>query len=167
MSQRVARMRARRRAQLRSRHDDRPPDIRAGVTRVPDIQLPIRARRRRRAPRPVKVPPAAQPWADPAPPPLPGPTGRAGPFFLFVRDRVLKGQIGLAVLDGKAGTFQLEKAVAPSSGMIDTYLRILVPERASALMIRNTGEDGVRSEMLIEDAGLVAAAFSNRRMSMK
>ena len=43
MSQRVARMRARRRAQLRSRRDDRLRDIRGGVRVVPDIAALIRA----------------------------------------------------------------------------------------------------------------------------
>ncbi len=127
----------------------------AGGLSLDEIQLAYSEASIERA-RPVKVTTAAQRWAYAASLPIHMPIGRNGPFFLFVRARVVKGQIGLGLLDGKAGTFQLEKAVAPSPGMIDTYLRILVPERASALMIRNTGEDGVRSEILIEDATLVA-----------
>jgi hypothetical protein len=80
-----------------------------------------------------------------------------GRRYIFLRARVIKGRIGVGILDSKSNGFQLEKNIDPSPGMLDIYLPVPVPERAAALIIRNTA-GGVRSEVLIEDAAIVISS---------
>ena len=86
-----------------------------------------------------------------------------GRVFAVVRARVLNGQIGVGVLDQRTNAFLIERNVAPSPGMADIYLPVGSPDRAGALIIRNTAEGGTRSEILIEDVGLVIASESARK----
>jgi len=107
---------------------------------------------------PVQVITADERWAYAAAFTLHVPASLSGPAFLYMRGRVVNGQIGLGVLDHKSNTFQPEKNVAPSPGLVDIYVPVLYPERADELIVRNTAEGGVRSEMLIEDVGLVVSS---------
>jgi hypothetical protein len=113
---------------------------------------------------PLKVTTLDQRWAYAASfsihmPPV-RPDGRV---FAVVRARVLNGQIGVGVLDQRTNAFLIERNVAPSPGMADIYLPVGSPDRAGALIIRNTAEGGTRSEILIEDVGLVIASESARK----
>jgi hypothetical protein len=105
---------------------------------------------------PVKIVTAGQQWTYAAAIPINAPAGLARPCYLFLRARVVDGQIGVGVMDLGANTFQVEKALSPSPGMMDTYVPVLFPERAVTMMIRNIAPDGVRSRLLIEDAALLA-----------
>ena len=105
---------------------------------------------------PVRVVTASLPWSFAATIPINAPAGLARPCYLFLRARVVSGQIGLGVSDlGNAG-FQTEKAVSPTANMIDITVPVLFPDRAVALVIRNTAPAGVRSEIHIQDAALLA-----------
>lgn len=105
---------------------------------------------------PVKVITGVQKWSYAALFTLNLPAGLTRPCYLFVRARAVNGLIGLGVLDWRSGTFQTERAVAPSPDMTDIYVPLLFPDHADALVVRNAAEDGVRSEILIEDAELLA-----------
>jgi hypothetical protein len=105
---------------------------------------------------PVKVITAAQPGAYAASLAVHIPAGVSGAGFLIVRARVLKGQVGMGVLDSRTGEFQAEMSVRPSAAVSEVYVPILSPERTRTLIIRNGPEGGVKSEVLIEDITLVA-----------
>ena len=107
---------------------------------------------------PMRVTTPAERWAYAASFRLHIPTNLGGPAFILVRGRVLNGQIGIGVLDNRGNTFQLEKNVAPTADWTDVYVPVLTPDRADELIIRNTAEGGVRSQMLVADVGLVVAA---------
>jgi hypothetical protein len=83
------------------------------------------------------------------------PANLAGQAYVFLRARVVSGQIGVGILDHKSNTFQPEKNVPPSPALIDIYVPVLDPAHADELIIRNTAEGGVRSEMQISDVALV------------
>jgi hypothetical protein len=106
---------------------------------------------------PMKVITPAERWAYAASFRLRLPSNLGGDAFILLRGRVLNGQIGVGVLDHRGNTFQLEKNVTPTSSWTDVYVPVLAPDRADELIIRNTAEGGVRSEMLVEDIGLVVA----------
>ena len=108
---------------------------------------------------PVKVITAAQQWAYAAAIPLHVPANLASTGFLLVRARVLKGKIGLGVLDSQNQTFQVERYVSPSPGMIDTYVPVPLPDRAGTLIIRNVAEGQTKSEIQIEDVALVTGSL--------
>jgi hypothetical protein len=105
---------------------------------------------------PVKVTTGQQQWSYAALFPMEIPSGLSRPCYMYLRARVLSGQIGLGVHDSKIRTLQLEKAVDPSSEMIEIYVPVLFPKTADMLVVRNTAPSGVRSEILIEDVGLLA-----------
>jgi len=105
---------------------------------------------------PVRVATAALPWSFAATIPINAPAGLARPCYLFLRARVVKGQIGLGVADLGNAAFQAEKAVSPSANSTDIFVPVLFPERAVALVIRNVAPAGVASEILIDDAALMA-----------
>jgi hypothetical protein len=107
---------------------------------------------------PVKVITADQQWAYAAVIPLHVPPGLAGPAFIQMRARVLKGKVGVGVLDAKKEEFQAENTIAPASGMADFYVPVVRPELAGRIMIRNVAAGGIRSEMLIDDIALVVPA---------
>lgn len=106
--------------------------------------------------RPVKVVTGTQQWSYAATIPAETMHGLARPCFLFLRARVLSGEIGLAVLDRESQAPMLEKAVLPSQSMSDIYVPVLFPDRFGGLLIRNNAAGGVRSEILIEDSKLLA-----------
>lgn len=105
---------------------------------------------------PVKVVTADAQWSYAASIFLNTPAGLARPCYVYLRARVTRGQVGVGILDGQTEALQLETAVNPSAGMADIYVPILFPDRADAVLIRNTAPGGVRSEILIDDAALVA-----------
>jgi hypothetical protein len=105
---------------------------------------------------PVKVITPGPQWSFAASFGVNVPAGLSRPCYLFLRARVVRGRIGLGVLDRDNHTFQLEKAVEPSTSMKNVYVPVLFPERADRLVIRNTAPEGIPSEVWIEDAALLA-----------
>jgi hypothetical protein len=87
--------------------------------------------------------------------PISMPPNLQGPRALYLRARVLNGQIGLGVLDIHQ-RFQTEVAVDPSSSMSDIYVPVFVPDEAVALIIRNVAGNKTRSQIVIEDVALMA-----------
>jgi hypothetical protein len=77
-------------------------------------------------------------------------------YYVQVRCRVLKGQIGFGILDRKTGSFQKETMADPTPRMADVYIAMTDPERADDLVIRNTA-GGVRSQVLIEDVAVLSS----------
>lgn len=110
--------------------------------------------------RPMKVITPPERWAYAASFPLHLPANPNGAEYLLVRARVVNGQIGLGVLDHSNNTFQLEKNVAQSEGLVDTYVPLLNPSHADELIVRNTAEGNLRSEIHIEDVSVVIALKS-------
>jgi hypothetical protein len=86
------------------------------------------------------------------------PSARTGRVFALVRARVIKGQIGIGVLDRRSNSFLIERVVSLSSAMADIYLPVFDPDRADSLIIRNTAPDGMRSEILIEDVAVLTSS---------
>jgi hypothetical protein len=107
--------------------------------------------------RPTKITMVPQQWSSGATIPLHIPSGPHGDLFVLIRARVLKGQVGVGVLDRELKGYQVEKFVDASPQMADIYLPVPLPETASSLLIRNTAEGAVASQILIEDVALVAA----------
>jgi hypothetical protein len=105
---------------------------------------------------PVKVTTGDQQWSYAALFPMNIPAGLSRPSYMFLRARVLQGQIGLGVHDSNTKTLQLEKVVNPSSETIELYVPVLFPKTADTLIVRNTAPAGVRSQILIEDVELLA-----------
>jgi hypothetical protein len=108
--------------------------------------------------RPLKIITPDQRWAYAALFAINMPPAPAGRVFVVLRARVLKGQVGAGVLDRRSNSFQVERSISLSPEMTDVYLRVFDPDRADALVIRNSTPDGVRSEILIEDVGLATSA---------
>lgn len=105
---------------------------------------------------PVKVTTGEQQWSFAATFPMDIPAGLSRPCYMFLRARVVHGQIGLGIHDSKIRTLQVEKAVDPSSEIIGIYVPVLFPKSADMLVVRNTASGGIRSEILIEDVQLLA-----------
>ncbi len=105
---------------------------------------------------PVQVITGGQQWSYAASIPLDSSAGLSRPCYLYLRARVVKGAIGLGVLDSETHAPQLEKAIGASAEMADIYVPIMFPDRAGGLLIRNIAENGVRSEITIEDTALLA-----------
>lgn len=110
--------------------------------------------------RPLKLTTPAQQWAYAASFVINMPAALSGRPYALLRARVVHGQISAGILDRRSNTFQVETTLAPSSGMADIYVPVLSPDRADALILRNTAPDGVRSEILIQDVGLVTSSES-------
>jgi hypothetical protein len=106
---------------------------------------------------PVDVITAPQQWAYAASIPISLGEARGSRMAIHVRGRVLKGEIGLGVLDREAKAFQVEKIIHPAPDA-DYYIMIPSPERAAALIVRNASATGLASEMEIEQTGVLAAA---------
>lgn len=104
----------------------------------------------------VKVVTANLPWSFAATIPINAPAGLTRPCYLFLRARVAAGKIGLGIVDLGSGTLETEKAVGPTASMIDITVPVLFPDRAVSLIIRNAAPAGVRSEISIQDAALLA-----------
>jgi hypothetical protein len=107
---------------------------------------------------PIKVITPMERWAYAASCPMHMPASLAGPAFVFLRARVVSGQIGVGVLNHKSNTFQVEKSFSASAALVDMYVPVLAAEGADELIVRNTAEGGVRSQMLIEDVALVVSS---------
>jgi hypothetical protein len=107
---------------------------------------------------PLRIVTPGQQWAYAASFSIHMPAALTGRVFAVVRARVLKGQIGVGVLDRGGNSFLVERNVVPSPAMTNIYLRLFSPERSDALIIRNAAPDGTRSEILVEDVGLVIAS---------
>ncbi|HYL74400.1 MAG TPA: SGNH/GDSL hydrolase family protein [Bryobacteraceae bacterium] len=106
---------------------------------------------------PIQVITPLERWAYAASAPIHMPANLTGQPFIFLRARVVSGQIGVGILDHKSNTFQPERNVPPSPALVDIYVPVNDPARADELIIRNTAEGGVRSEMQIADVALVIA----------
>ena len=107
---------------------------------------------------PLRIVTPGQQWAYAASFSINMPAALTGSVFAVVRARVLKGQIGVGVLDRGGNSFLVERKVVPSPAMTNIYLRLFSPERSDALIIRNVAPDGTRSEVLVEDVGLVISS---------
>jgi hypothetical protein len=107
---------------------------------------------------PLRIVTPGQRWAYAASFSIHMPAVLTGRVFVVVRARVLQGQIGVGVLDRGGNSFLVERKVVPSPAMTDIYIRLFSPERSDALIIRNVAPDGTRSEVLVEDVGLVISS---------
>jgi len=107
---------------------------------------------------PIEVLTPAERWAYAASAPIHMKPNMPGPMYVFLRARVVSGQIGVGILDHQTNTFQPEKNVPPSPVLTDIYVPVLDPAHADELIIRNTAEGGVRSTIQIEDVALVVSA---------
>lgn len=105
--------------------------------------------------RPLHIVTNDRQWAYAATFPINMPASVTGRVFAFVRARVIKGQIGIGVLDRRENAFLIERGISASGAMADFYLPVSDPNRADQLIIRNTAPDGTRSEILVEDMALV------------
>jgi hypothetical protein len=107
---------------------------------------------------PIEVLTPAERWAYAASAPIHMKPNMPGPMYVFLRARVVSGQIGVGILDHQTNTFQPEKNVPPSPVLTDIYVPVLDPAHADELIIRNTAEGGVRSTIQIDDVALVVSA---------
>jgi hypothetical protein len=107
--------------------------------------------------RPAKITMLPVQWSNGAAIPLHIPSAPRGELFVLVRARVLNGQVGIGVLDRELKGYQVEKFVDAGPEMTDIYLPVPLPETASSVMVRNTAKGAVVSQIVIEDAALVAA----------
>ena len=108
--------------------------------------------------RPLQIVTPDRQWAYAAYFAINMPPRTTGRVFAFVRARVVKGQIGIGVLDQRKNAFQIERSIAPSAAMANIYIPVSSPDQADALIVRNSAPDGVRSEILIDDIQIVASA---------
>ena len=106
--------------------------------------------------RPLEVVTSGLPSSYAATLPIHIPPGLPGPHYMYLRGRVLAGQVGVGILERKRPDPQQPKQLTPSAGMIDLYVPVLFPEDSYALVLSNAAEGGVRSKVLIEDAALLA-----------
>jgi hypothetical protein len=88
--------------------------------------------------------------------PIRQPPGLFGARYVFLRARVLKGCIGIAVVDGKTTIF-IQREVRPSTAPVDLYMPLVDPARASNFVFFNAATNGERSEIMIDDAALVTS----------
>jgi len=107
--------------------------------------------------RPIRITMVPQQWADAAAIPLHIPSSLRGDLFVLIRARVLSGQAGVGIMDRELKGYQVEKFVDAAPQTADIYLPVPLPGTAASLMIRNTAKGAVASEIVIEDAALVAA----------
>jgi hypothetical protein len=105
--------------------------------------------------RPLRIVTPGQQWAYAASFSINMPPALTGRVYALVRARVLKGQIGVGVLDRGGNSFLVERKVVPSPAMTNIYLRLFSPDRSEALIFRNSSPDGTPSEILVEDVELV------------
>lgn len=104
---------------------------------------------------PVRVTTAPELWSYAASIQINAPPGLARPCYLYLRARVTKGQIGVGTLDRESRDIQLETSIQPTVEMKEVYVPVLFPDRAAALILRNTAPEGTRSQVLLEDASLL------------
>lgn len=108
--------------------------------------------------RPLRIVTPGQQWAYAASFSINMPPALTGRIFAVVRARVIKGQIGVGVLDQGGNSFLVERKVVPSPAMTNIYLRLFSPDRSEALIFRNSSADGTPSEILVEDVALVMSS---------
>ena len=77
--------------------------------------------------------------------------------FALVRARVLKGRFGIALFDQKLNAFVMERSLAAGPEISDVYMPLPFPGRPQVMIFRNAAQDGVRSEIQIEEIRLVAS----------
>jgi hypothetical protein len=112
--------------------------------------------------RPAKLVTSSAQWSYAASIPLALPDGAGERIYVKFHARVLKGQVGFGVSDDKR-EFQGERVLDPAPEMADVYVRILVPGKARELIIRNAAPGGVRSEIIWDEATLVASPAPEAR----
>ncbi|HYL74398.1 MAG TPA: hypothetical protein VEU96_09335 [Bryobacteraceae bacterium] len=109
---------------------------------------------------PVRVTTAESQGSSAVSMPISAPPGLACPCYLLLRAHVVKGQIGLGVTERNSKSFQVEKTVGASPGMIDIYVPLPSPDRAAALSILNYSPDGQRSQIDIDSVAFLASSKS-------
>jgi hypothetical protein len=77
--------------------------------------------------------------------------------WLHVRGRVLKGRVGIGIVDRKTNLVQNEVFLSPTSDSRDIYINIPSNGQADDLMIRNVKAD-TRSEIAMEETEVLARA---------
>lgn len=82
--------------------------------------------------------------------PLVIPTGGGSTGWLSVQLKVLKGTVGVGVLDTKRKVYQSRKYVEASADFATVYLPVASFEHADALIVEG-GANGVASEALVKD----------------
>jgi hypothetical protein len=88
--------------------------------------------------------------------PLVLPSSSVGHLYFKFHAQVLKGQIGIGVLDSSTGDFQGERIIDTSPSATDIYVPIAVPETARSVILRNSASGGVRSEIIWDSPMLVS-----------
>ena len=107
--------------------------------------------------RPTKITMVPLQWSNGASIPLHIPAGPHGDLFVRMRARVLKGQVGVGVLDRELKGYQVEQFVDAGPEAMDIYLPVPLPETATSVLVRNTAKGAVASQIVVEDVALVAA----------
>ena len=87
--------------------------------------------------------------------PIHSPPALFGARYAYLRARVLSGRIGIGVVDAKT-ILLIRKTLDTSAAAADIYLPIVEPGRAVSLVFFNAADTDVRSEIVVEDAALVA-----------
>ena len=108
---------------------------------------------------PLKITTPAEQGAYAAEVRLNMPAKLAGKPWIHLLGQVLTGQVAVGIIDSQTGEFQAQKRVVASTEPVDIYVPIVFPSRTSSLVIRNTAEGNIRSEMVIQDADLSLARF--------
>jgi hypothetical protein len=107
---------------------------------------------------PVDVTTAPQQWAYAASIPIVLDRKPGSKRLIHLSARVLKGEVGLGILNRKSNIFEVEKNVYPAPKLVDIYIPIPAPDQADDLIIRNTSAAGAPSEISLGEAEILAPA---------
>jgi hypothetical protein len=77
--------------------------------------------------------------------------------WVHVRGRVVRGQIGISILDRTKNTLQNEEVLSPSPSIKDFYINLGSDGQADALLIRNASRKGA-SAMALEETEILTRA---------
>jgi hypothetical protein len=104
---------------------------------------------------PLKLTTRKEQWAYSARIPFHIPPAGNTALYALVHARVLRGRIGIGVLDRQTKDFQSEVMVDPAPGVQDILIPVVAPNRAECLVFRSAASTGVATSLLIEDVSLV------------
>ena len=102
---------------------------------------------------PVKITTSAEHGAYAAELALHLPKSLKDRLLIHLRGQVLSGEVTLGIIDDQSGDYQVQRRMAASPEPADIYIPILFQDRATKLIIRNTGD--ASSVATIRNIGLV------------
>jgi hypothetical protein len=105
----------------------------------------------------VVITTAPEQWAYAASIPIVPGSSPGWKLLIHVRGRVLKGQIGIGILNGRRNSFEREEFLSASATTRDFYIPIPDPAQASELIIRNSAATGTVSEIALDNVELLAS----------